>query len=121
MKAFTSNYYYVTMAAILFSLMIGSILRSAIRRATLLHMGMNQDMDRSKSHGTAWVTRTDGGVTPYHFIVDRPHRLQKPKRYIVADLFRQVKLMGMHAQSLEIKCGNKVHVYTVNDRSPVVV
>ncbi len=98
-----------------------SILAEPIRNELYVNMGISADMDKHKAHGSVWVKTVDGGIVKRYFLVDKPEKLEKPRWFIVRDMFHQISQMNLHPDTIEIKLAGKTLIYRLGKRRPVVV
>jgi hypothetical protein len=72
-----------------------------------VRVGVNPQMDPTKSHGAAKVVDRSGRVDSVFFQVDHPKRLRNPTNDQVRDIFKQFGQLGMFPDVIIIAQGQR--------------
>ena len=86
-----------------------------------ISLGINPQLAHQERHGVAWVRSDNDGVIPQAFKVDKPHRLIRPSRRTVRQMFEQIEKMGMVPYHLEIMVNNKRTIFKRDQEQPVLI
>jgi len=111
----------VFLLLLVMALYLWSLMAEPLNKELCVSLGISETMDKHKSHGTVWIRAADGGMVKRYFLVDKPERLIKPRRYAIKDMFDQLIQMNYHPDTIEIHQPKQTLVYRYGQSRPMVL
>lgn len=72
----------------------------------------------AKPHGFIWTLSETDKATRVSFVVNESRKLNKPSKYTLEHIWKQLERGGIRADSLEIRVGGRVRIYRAGQTRP---